>query len=78
MDVSRRRLDRQAAQISALVAAGDRFVPFRYGGISDPQPGDDPERMYWVDRDGIAGRMVTVSKGERATRLLYAPWKESG
>jgi len=29
-----------------------------YGGIQNPAEGDDPQRTYWVDRDGIAERMV--------------------
>lgn len=55
---------------------GEGSLP--YGGITDPQPSDDRERTYWQDRDGIAERMVTILKGERATRLLYGPHKEDG
>jgi len=31
-----------------------------FGGIPNPADGDDPQRTYWVDRDGIAGRMVVA------------------
>jgi hypothetical protein len=37
-----------------------------YGGIASPQPGDDPGRTYWEDRDGIAERMLQALR-ERQT-----------
>jgi hypothetical protein len=37
-------------------AGGEGSKP--YGGIAHPRPGDDSQRTYWEDRDGIAARMV--------------------
>jgi hypothetical protein len=39
-----------------------------YGGISDPQEGDDPDRTTWADRGGVAARMVQALTTERDRR----------
>jgi hypothetical protein len=47
-----------------------------YGGIPDPLPGDDPHRTYWVDHDGIAGRMVKAIIVELDRRPeAIRPWR---
>ena len=37
---------------------GEGSLPF--GGAPNPAPTDDPQRTYWVDREGIAERMVVA------------------
>lgn len=40
-----------------------------YGGIPNPVKGeDDPQRTYWVDRDGIAARMTRALRQSLAER----------
>lgn len=52
-------LKRRAEKLGLpLPFAGGLGSQLAYGGLPDPAPGDDPERTYWGERDGIAIRMI--------------------
>jgi hypothetical protein len=51
-------LKKQARELGCDLPYAGGLGEEPYGGIPNPRPSDDPGRTYYLDRDGIAARMV--------------------